>query len=391
MKVNDTVVAGVKMNDSRIMGMLRGELGTDVNVTLVRRGAGQPIEKTITRGSIPVKSVDVAYMVNDTTGYVKVNTFGMNTYDEFMAALKSLENQGMKKLIVDLRSNVGGILPIAIKMINEFLPAQSLILYTQGKASPRSDYYSNGKGSYQQLPLVIMIDENSASASEIFAGAIQDNDRGTIVGRRSFGKGLVQEQRILPDGSALRLTVARYYIPSGRSIQRPYDKGKNEYYGDLSNRIRHGELEEKDSIHFDEKLKYQTLGGRTVYGGGGIMPDVFVPVDTNGVSKYLIDLRRTMLLYDYTFDFMDRHRADLKDMKDYKEILAYLKKFDLVGDMADYAAKNGLKRDNKGMRESYEIIRTNLEAYIARDVLDNDGLYPVFGRIDTTLQRAVKE
>ena len=390
-KVNDTVVAGVKMNDSRIMGMLRGELGTDVNVTLVRRGAGQPIEKTITRGSIPVKSVDVAYMVNDTTGYVKVNTFGMNTYDEFMAALKSLENQGMKKLIVDLRSNVGGILPIAIKMINEFLPAQSLILYTQGKASPRSDYYSNGKGSYQQLPLVIMIDENSASASEIFAGAIQDNDRGTIVGRRSFGKGLVQEQRILPDGSALRLTVARYYIPSGRSIQRPYDKGKNEYYGDLSNRIRHGELEEKDSIHFDEKLKYQTLGGRTVYGGGGIMPDVFVPVDTNGVSKYLIDLRRTMLLYDYTFDFMDRHRADLKDMKDYKEILAYLKKFDLVGDMADYAAKNGLKRDNKGMRESYEIIRTNLEAYIARDVLDNDGLYPVFGRIDTTLQRAVKE
>lgn len=264
-KVNDTVVAGVKMNDSRIMGMLRGELGTDVNVTLVRRGAGQPIEKTITRGSIPVKSVDVAYMVNDTTGYVKVNTFGMNTYDEFMAALKSLENQGMKKLIVDLRSNVGGILPIAIKMINEFLPAQSLILYTQGKASPRSDYYSNGKGSYQQLPLVIMIDENSASASEIFAGAIQDNDRGTIVGRRSFGKGLVQEQRILPDGSALRLTVARYYIPSGRSIQRPYDKGKNEYYGDLSNRIRHGELEEKDSIHFDEKLKYQTLGGRTVY------------------------------------------------------------------------------------------------------------------------------
>lgn len=282
-------------------------------------------------------------------------------------------------------------MPIAIKMINEFLPAQSLILYTQGKASPRSDYYSNGKGSYQQLPLVIMIDENSASASEIFAGAIQDNDRGTIVGRRSFGKGLVQEQRILPDGSALRLTVARYYIPSGRSIQRPYDKGKNEYYGDLSNRIRHGELEEKDSIHFDEKLKYQTLGGRTVYGGGGIMPDVFVPVDTNGVSKYLIDLRRTMLLYDYTFDFMDRHRADLKDMKDYKEILAYLKKFDLVGDMADYAAKNGLKRDNKGMRESYEIIRTNLEAYIARDVLDNDGLYPVFGRIDTTLQRAVKE
>lgn len=390
-RVNDTVVAGVKMNDKRIMAMLRGEIGSQVEVTLVRRGESQPLVKTITRGSIPVSSIDVAYMVNDTTGYVKVNTFGLNTYNEFMKALEELQGQGMKKLIVDLRGNVGGILPIAIQMINEFLPAQSLILYTQGKASPRADYYSNGKGRYTDLPLVILIDENSASASEIFAGAIQDNDRGKIVGRRSFGKGLVQEQRILPDGSALRLTVARYYIPSGRSIQRPYDKGKKEYYDDLYNRIIHGEPEERDSIHFDQNLKYQTLGGRTVYGGGGIMPDIFVPADTTGVSKYLVDLRRTMLLYDYTFDFMDRHRADMKNLKDYKEVTAYLEQFDLVEEMADYAAKNGLKKDRKGIRDSYEIIRTNLEAYIARDVLDNDGLYPVIGQIDTTLQEAVKE
>ena len=236
-----------------------------------------------------------------------------------------------------------------------------------------------------------MIDENSASASEIFAGAIQDNDRGKIVGRRSFGKGLVQEQRMLPDGSALRLTVARYYIPSGRSIQRPYDKGKKEYYDDYYNRILHGELEVKDSIHFDPNLKYHTVGGRVVYGGGGIMPDVFVPADTSGFSKYLVDLRRTMLLYDYTFDFMDRHREEMKNLKDYKAILAYLKNFDLVEEMADYAEKHGLKKDRKGIRDSYEIIRVNLEAYIARDVLDNEGLYPVIGRIDSTLQKALQE
>lgn len=390
-KVNDTLVEGVKMNDQKIMGMMRGQIGTDVEVTLVRRGEKTPFTKKITRGSIPVKSVDVAYMANDTTGYIKVNTFGMNTYDEFMTALQQLETEGMKKLIVDLRGNVGGILPIALKMVNEFLDSQKLILYTQGKASPRSDYYSNGKGKYKNLPLIILIDENSASASEIFAGAIQDNDRGKIVGRRSFGKGLVQEQRMLPDGSALRLTVARYYIPSGRSIQRPYDKGKKEYYDDFYNRILHGELEVKDSIHFDPNLKYHTVGGRVVYGGGGIMPDVFVPADTSGFSKYLVDLRRTMLLYDYTFDFMDKHREEMKKLNNYKEVLAYLKRFDLVEEMADYAEKNGLKKDRKGIRDSYEIIRVNLEAYIARDVLDNEGLYPVIGKIDSTLQKALQE
>ena len=390
-KVNDTLVAGVKMDDERIMNMMRGPLGTEVKITLVRRGEKEPLEKIITRNSIPVKSIEVAYMVNDTTGYVRVKTFGMNTYDEFMEALKKLEGEGMKKLVVDLRDNVGGILPIAIKMINEFLDAQKLILYTQGIAAARTDYYCIGIGKYKDLPLVILINENSASASEIFAGAIQDNDRGTIVGRRSFGKGLVQEQRMLPDGSALRLTIARYYIPSGRSIQRPYDKGKKQYYEDLLERIMHGELEQKDSIHFDENLKFQTLGGRTVYGGGGIMPDLFVPADTVGYSKYWEGLRRTNLLYDYTFYFMDRHRDQLKNMKDYKEILAYLDQFDLVEDMADYAAKRGLKKDRKGMKISYEIIRANLEAYIARDVLDNDGLYPVMGRIDKTLQEAVKQ
>jgi len=390
-KVNDSLIAGVKMEDTKIMSMMRGELGTNVDITIVRRGEKHPIVKTITRSGIPVKSVDVAYMVDDTTGYVKVKTFAMNTYDEFMSALKRLQESGMKKLIVDLRNNEGGILPIALKMVNEFLEKDKLILYTQGKASPRADYYSNGKGFYKGLPLVVLINEASASASEIFAGTIQDNDRGTIVGRRSFGKGLVQEQRMLPDGSALRLTVARYYIPSGRSIQRPYDEGKEKYYSDFYVRALHGELEEKDSIHFDEKLKFQTVGGRTVYGGGGIMPDVFVPADTTGYSTYLGKLNRSMKLYEYTFDFMDRHRAELKNVKDYKELLQQLKKYDLVGEMVKYAEKEGIKTDRKGLRDSYTVIQVDLQAYIGRHVLDDEGFYPILGSIDNTLLRAIKE
>ncbi|WP_251623495.1 S41 family peptidase [Odoribacter lunatus] len=388
-QVNDTVIAGVKMNDAKIMSMMRGQLGTDVTLTLLRRGE-KPMVKKVTRGAIPVKSVEVAYMVNDTTGYVKVKTFGMNTYNEFMQAVEGLQKQGMTKLIVDLRNNEGGILPIALKMVNEFLEANKLILYTQGKASPRSDYYSNGKGHFKDLQLSVLINEISASASEIFAGAIQDNDRGTIVGRRSFGKGLVQEQRMLPDGSALRLTVARYYIPSGRSIQRPYDEGKEKYYKDFYLRAEHGELEERDSIHFDENLKYETVGGRTVYGGGGIMPDVFVPTDTVGYSRYLAELSRSMKLYEYTFDFMDRHREEIRQIKDYKELLDYLRQYNLVGEMVDYAAKRGVKKDAKGLKISYKVLENQIQAYIGRHVLNDEGFYPIFGMMDATLQEALK-
>ena len=347
--------------------------------------------KKVVRGNIPIKSVEVAYMANDTTGYVKVRTFGMNTYDEFITALETLQKQGMKKLIVDLRNNEGGILPIALKMVNEFLDGNKLILYTQGKASPRSDYYSNGKGRFKDLSLVILINEASASASEIFAGAIQDNDRGVIVGRRSFGKGLVQEQRMLPDGSALRLTIARYYIPSGRSIQRPYDEGKEKYYSDFYQRVVHGELEVKDSIHFDENLKFQTVGGRTVYGGGGIMPDVFVPVDTVGYSKYLGELNRSMKLYDFTFDFMDRHRAEMSGIKDYKALLKYLDRFDLVGEMVQYASQRGIKKNPKDLKTSYKIIQNYIQAYIGRHVLDDDGFYPILRMTDETIKEALKQ
>lgn len=389
-KVNDSIVAGKKVDTDKIMQMMRGEIDTKVKLTIIRRGEKETIVKTVTRGVIPIRSVDVSYMLNDTTGYVKVKTFGMNTYEEFMSALASLEKQGMKKLILDLRGNEGGILPIAVNMINEFLPADRLILYTEGKASPKFEYNSNGKGKYQELPLTVLIDEFSASASEIFAGAIQDNDRGILVGRRSFGKGLVQEQRKLPDNSALRLTVARYYIPSGRSIQKPYDQGKEKYYSDIYTRLLHGEFEEKDSIHFDEKLKYQTIGGRTVYGGGGVMPDIFVPADTTGNSKYLNEVSRSQYLYEYTFYFMDRHRPELKNIKDYQELLSYLQKYDLVGEMAKYAEKRGLKRDAKGIRDSYDVLDVTIKAFIGRHVLDDNGFYPIYNLKDKTIERALQ-
>lgn len=390
-KVGDSIVAGRKMDTDKIMKMMRGEIGTDVELTLVRRGESKPLVKQVTRGSIPIKSVEVAYMIDDTTGLIKVKAFGMNTYDEFVAALDKLSKQGMRKVIVDLRSNEGGILPIAIQMINEFLPEGKLILYTQGKASPRMDYKSNGRGKYQELPLVVMIDDFSASASEIFAGAIQDNDRGTIVGRRSFGKGLVQEQRPFSDGSALRLTVARYYIPSGRSIQKPYDQGKEKYYNDIYQRLLHGEFDQKDSIHFDENLKYKTVGGRIVYGGGGVMPDVFVPIDTTGSSKYLAEVNRRQLLYEYTFDFMDRHRSQMKNIKDYKQLMNYLNRFDFVNEMADYAARRGLKRDPAGIKISHDVMESSIRAYIGRHLLDDDGFYPIIYQKDVTVQEAVKE
>ena len=392
-QVNDSVVAGKKLDTDLIMSMMRGEIGTEVNLTIVRRGTQAPIVKKVTRGSIPIKSVEVSYMLNDTIGLIRVRTFGMHTYNEFMQAMDKLSNQGMKKVVIDLRHNEGGILPIAIRMVNEFLPVGRLILYTQGKAVPRMDYNSNGKGKYQQLPLTILIDEFSASASEIFAGAIQDNDRGTIIGRRSFGKGLVQEQRPLSDGSALRLTVARYYIPSGRCIQKPYDQGKEKYYQDIITRLRHGEFGQKDSIHFDENLKFKTLSGRTVYGGGGVMPDIFVPADTSGFSNYWaqINLSAQSFLYEYTFEFMDRHRSQLKQIKDYKQLLSYLKKIDLVNEMADYAAKHGIKRDAQGIKTSYSIIDNTIKAFIGRHVLDDEGFYPIYFLNDNTVLEAIKE
>lgn len=388
-RVDDSLVAGVKMDTDKIMKRMRGEVGSEVKLELIRRGESQPLIKQVVRGNIPIKSVPVAYMLNDTTGYIRVNLFGMNTYNEFMAGLHELEKQGMKRVVIDLRENEGGILPIATQMINEFLAADQLVVYTQGKAVPRMDYRANGKGKYQQLPLTVLINEFSASASEIFAGAIQDNDRGMVIGRRSFGKGLVQEQRQLQDGSALRLTVARYYIPSGRSIQKPYDEGKEKYYSDIYQRLAHGEFSEKDSIHFDEKLSYKTVGGRTVYGGGGVMPDLFIPADTVGYSEYLNKLLREQYLYEYTFDFMDRHRNETTKLKDYKAIKNYLAQFDLVAEVVKYAQKRGLKPDQRGINLSRKVIKNRTESFIGRHILDDQGFYPIYGEEDPVIQAAI--
>ena len=389
-KVNDSIVAGRNMNTDKIMSLMRGEIGTDVQLTIVRRGEKQPLIKNITRGSIPIKSVDVAYMFDDTTGFIKVKTFGMNTYDEFMASLAKLEGLGMKRLIVDLRENEGGILPIAIRMINEFLPEGKLILYTQGKASPRMDYNSNGKGKYQQLPLTVLIDEASASASEIFAGAIQDNDRGNIVGRRSFGKGLVQRPIDLPDGSMIRLTIARYYTPSGRCIQRPYENGKDSKYEmDWITRYEHGEFFSKDSIKLDENLRYSTGLGRPVYGGGGIMPDVFVPQDTTGVSSYLIEVSNKGLILQFSFQYTDRNRAKLSEYDNEEDLLKYLRHQSIVEQFVRFADSKGVKRRNLLIHKSYKLLERSLYGNIIYNILGREQYIRYINQSDTTVKKAL--
>ena len=395
-KVGDSLVAGTehKRSNDEIMKMMRGEIGTSVNLTLFRRSINDTIVAKVERGSIPLSSVTVAYMINDTLGFIKVDYFGMQTYNEFMHGVSVLLENGMKHLIVDMRGNNGGVMSIALRMVNEFLPADRLILYTQGNHVPRSDYKSNGKGIHKELPLTVLIDEGSASAAEIFAGALQDNDRAKIIGRRSFGKGLVQEQRVMQDGSALRLTIARYYIPSGRSIQKPYklgEDGKMDYYMDIVNRYQHGELYQADSVKFDESQKFETYGGRTVYGGGGIMPDIFVPADTTQYTNYLYELVTKQLIYKYTFKFLDTHRAKiLESVSNWQELQEYLKQFDLVANVVDYASKSGLPVNKKELNESKRLIRIMTEAHIARHLFDNVGFYPIYDEIDTTLQQAIK-
>ena len=389
--VDDTLIAGVKMKNTDVMKRLRGPKNTEVRVKVLRGGVPDLIEFKITRGKIPVYSLDAAYMADKTTGYIKLNRFAASSADEFREALEKLKKQGMKNLILDLQGNGGGYLNIAIDLADEFLGKDKLIVYTEGNKQPREEAKSSARGGFEEGRLVVLVDETSASASEILSGAVQDWDRGVVVGRRTFGKGLVQKPIPMPDGSMIRLTVARYYTPTGRSIQKPYNEGKEKYYNDLYNRLVHGEFSQKDSIVFDENLKYQTVGGRTVYGGGGIMPDVFVPADTTGVSRYLSDVTRTQFLYEYTFDFMDRHRPEMVNLKDYKQIQNYLKSFDLVNEMANYAARRGLKRDEKGIKESYQVLRTRIEAYIARHTIDDEGFYPILGQIDNTLQEAIKQ
>jgi len=326
-------------------------------------------------------------MVNDYIGFIRINNFAMTTFDEFMKGLRELREKGMTKLILDLRGNSGGIMEAAIQIANQFLKEGQLIVYTKGRTQPRTEARSTGKGEFETGDLVVLIDEWSASASEILAGAIQDNDRGTIIGRRSFGKGLVQEPVPFPDGSGMRLTIARYYTPTGRSIQKPYNNGFEEYYEDLNTRFTRGEFEVSDSIHFSDSLKFLTPGGRTVYGGGGIMPDKFVPVDTSGVSPYFVKARTH--LYRFALKYTENNREQLKKYTTPRELENYLDRQSLLNQFIEFAEANGVKREDTGLKTSGNIIHTQLKAYIARNILDNKGFYPIWEHIDTTLKYAI--
>jgi carboxyl-terminal processing protease len=385
--VNDSLVAGRHISDEQVMGMLKGPKGTVVRIKIQRNGQKELIPFEITRDKIPIYSIDVSYMVNDRTGYIKINNFALTTFDEFMKGLRELKEQGMTSLIVDLRGNSGGIMEAAIQIANQFLKEGELIVYTKGRAQPRSEARATGKGEFETGDLVVLVDEWSASASEILAGAIQDNDRGTIIGRRSFGKGLVQEPISFADGSGLRLTIARYYTPTGRSIQKPYTHGFDEYFDDLSERYHRGEFEVPDSIHFSDSLKFTTPGGRTVYGGGGIMPDKFVPVDTSGVSPYFVKTRP--LIYRFALKYTENNREALRKFNDARELENYLDKQPLMNQFIQYAAAGNIKMDSKGLKTSGDIIKIQIKAYIARNMLDNKGFYPIWEKIDTTLRYAI--
>ena len=388
--VNDSLIAGKNIPDENIVKMLKGPRGTKVNLKIERKGTDTLLPFTITRDKIPIYSIDVSYMMSDEVGYIKISNFALTTHDEFRQGLRELKDNGMKKLILDLRGNSGGVMDAATMIADEFLPDGKLIVFTLGKSTPRQDVKATSKGDFEKGELVVLIDEWSASASEILAGAIQDNDRGTIIGRRSFGKGLVQEPVMFRDGSGMRLTIARYYTPTGRSIQKPYDEGTDKYYEDLGNRLMHGEFEEADSIRQDDSLKFTTPGGKIVYGGGGIMPDIFIPMDTTGVSDYFMAIRNSGLLYRYALKYTEDNRETLKKYKELPALENWLSNQDLLSKFVRFADQNGIPANRQQLAVSENIIHVQLKAYIARNILDNKGFYPIWQEIDKTLLDALE-
>ncbi len=379
--VNDSTIAGVKMKNTDIMKRLRGKKGTKVTVQVKRGSSPELITFRITRDNIPLYSVDAAYMIDNKTGYVLISRFGAKTHEEMVEAIQKLEKQGMKQLIIDLGNNGGGYLNAAIDMCNEFLQRRQLIVYTEGNSVPRQEAAADGFGKYKDLKIVVLVDQFSASASEIFSGAMQDWDRAVVVGRRSYGKGLVQRPFKFDDGSMMRLTVARYYTPSGRCIQKPYTKGdKKHYEEDLIDRSKDGEYFHLDSIQFNDSLSYKTLRtGRTIYGGGGIMPDVFVPLDTTENSKYYRDMMAKGIINQFAVDYVDKHRAQIKS--DYKDVHDFDKRFSLTdADMKTFIAmgeKDSVKYNEKDYKISERLFKTVLKGLVARDVYADPGAYTI--------------
>ena len=388
--VNDSTFTGKTINNEKVQKQLKGPANTKVKLGVKRMGTNETLTYDITRGKIPVKSVDVSYMIAPETGFIKINTFAANTYNEFLTAIAELKANGAKKYIIDLRENGGGIMEPAIAMVNEFLPANRMILYMQGRTYKRFDYKADGGGSCIGAEVVVLIDEFSASASEIFAGALQDNDKATIIGRRSFGKGLVQNQFNLSNGGAMRVTVARYYTPSGRCIQKPYTIGNSEDYEmDILNRFLHGESDSADSIQVTDSIKYETFNGRVVYGGGGIMPDIFVPRDTTGYSNYYGKVANYRYLYQFAIKYTDINRTELNKFKDWKQLDKYLDSQNLLPEFVQYAAEKGVEPVQKDIDISrFEMLR-HIKAYIIHNILDNSGYYPFLYQKDVTVLTAI--
>lgn len=365
---------GKQVTNTEAMHRLKGPSGTKVRIGVLRYGHVKPLTYTVTRAEIPTKTVTATYMLDDKTGYIKIKNFGEKTYPELLVALANLQQQGFENLVIDLRDNPGGYLQSAVQVANEFLPANKLIVYTQGRKSPREDYRSDGHGAYQNMPLVVLINEGSASAAEIFAGAMQDNDRATIIGRRSFGKGLVQQQIPFSDGSMIRLTVARYYTPSGRCIQKPYVDGDDQDYAqDLLERYEHGEYFSRDSIKHTGPA-YHTGIGRVVYGGGGITPDIFVPEDTTNMTSYYKEAAMSGLILQFAFTYTDNNRQKMKDFKKMLDLAEYLNKQNTVAQFADYADKHGLQRRNLLIRKSHALLEKYINGRIIYNMLDEQAL-----------------
>ncbi|WKV10975.1 S41 family peptidase [Marivirga harenae] len=389
--VDDKNIAGVGLTNRQVHENLRGEKGSEVELKIMRSGLKEPVEYKIIRDKIPQYSVDVSYMVDEEIGYIKVSRFSATTYNEFMEAMNKLEGEGMQKLILDLQDNPGGYMDKAINMADEFLKDNAMIVYTKGKEKRyNSEARAIKDGSFEEGSLIVLINEGSASASEIVSGAIQDNDRGLIVGRRSFGKGLVQMPVSLKDGSELRLTISRYYTPSGRSIQKPFGENPDEYRQEMNERYEHGEYFVADSIHFEDSLKYTTKNGRIVYGGGGIMPDYFVPLDTAETSTYLNKLFLSNTLRQYTFSYYEKNKKMLENMGMQGFINNFQVTDAMLKEITSLALTNNVDLDVEGFNKSKELIKLYSKAYIARNIWNNEGFYPIFNKQNEVFKEALK-
>ena len=388
--VDDKPYVGKVVTNEETLHRLKGEKGTKVKIGIMRHGQKKPISFTVVRGDIPLKSIDATYMINNTIGYIKIKNFGETTYAELLTSLAELEVQGFKGLVIDLRDNGGGYLSAAIQMVNEFLPKDRLIVYTQGRKAKREEYRSDGRGSYQDIPLVVLINETSASAAEIFSGAIQDNDRGSIVGRRSFGKGLVQQPIQFSDGSLIHLTIARYYTPSGRCIQKPYVKGQpKEYEMDLITRYERGEFFSQDSIHQSGEA-YKTVIGRTVYGGGGIMPDYFVAEDTTSFTPYYSEVMSKGYVAQFCFEFTDNNREQLKKFNTSDEIEKFLRKQSVIDKFIKFADSKGVKRRNNMIYTSQHLFEKAIYGSIIYNMMEMSDYVEYFNRNDETINKAIE-